>query len=282
MRISQRITHTPGHDRWFPGMLLSPITFRLRVSHQIQRYTSNLSPLNGGYENCATWRRRLQGRLHRPPRTVRVLRLDGQPHRLTLPTGPDGSVAPDSLRTIGTDTQHRLSGVPQFDTPNHQYDMSDFDHLVSAIRTGRLAASALPAVSHTCRRVRARPSRSVPAGPGRSPPAPATASSPRQPARTARLDHAALPGPTSPRGEPAATPRRGQRTGQPGPVGQQPHRRGPGVRDDPVPADFHSASSSPTGMAVSSICPSPLPDVITIRASSRNPKSHRFSPRPVT
>src|SRR5260370_1391525 len=52
--------HTPGRDRWFPGMLLSPYTFRLWVSHQIQRYTSNLSPLSGGYENCATWRRRLK------------------------------------------------------------------------------------------------------------------------------------------------------------------------------------------------------------------------------
>jgi phospholipase C len=37
--------------------------------------------------------------------------------------------------------------VPQFNTPNHQYDTSDFNQLVSAINAGRLPASALPAVS---------------------------------------------------------------------------------------------------------------------------------------
>ncbi len=35
-----------------------------------------------------------------------------------------------ALRTIGTDTQHYVNGQPQFDTPNHQYDTSDFDQLV--------------------------------------------------------------------------------------------------------------------------------------------------------
>src|SRR5260370_28386218 len=42
--------HTPGHDRWFPGMLFSLCAFRLQVSHQIQRYTSNLSSLREGYK----------------------------------------------------------------------------------------------------------------------------------------------------------------------------------------------------------------------------------------
>ena len=37
--------------------------------------------------------------------------------------------------------------MPQFNTPNHQYDLSDFDQLVSAIRKGELPPSALPAVS---------------------------------------------------------------------------------------------------------------------------------------
>jgi phospholipase C len=40
-----------------------------------------------------------------------------------------------------------VNGVPQFDTPNHQYDTSDFDQLVAAIGHGDLPASALPAVS---------------------------------------------------------------------------------------------------------------------------------------
>ena len=69
------------------------------------------------------------------------------PHHLTLPTRPNGTVALRGLRTIGTDTQHYVDGQPQFDTPNHQYDMSDFDQLVAAIGAGDLPASALPAVS---------------------------------------------------------------------------------------------------------------------------------------
>jgi phospholipase C len=51
------------------------------------------------------------------------------------------------LATIGRDTQSYKNGQPQFDTPNHQYDISDFDQLVSAIHSGQLPPSALPAVS---------------------------------------------------------------------------------------------------------------------------------------
>ncbi|HKC27677.1 MAG TPA: alkaline phosphatase family protein, partial [Jatrophihabitans sp.] len=69
------------------------------------------------------------------------------PHHLTLPTNNAGQVPLSSLRTIGTDTQHYVNGQPQFDTPNHQYDTSDFDQLVSAIHNGDLPPSALPAVS---------------------------------------------------------------------------------------------------------------------------------------
>ena len=115
----------------------------------------------------------------------------------------------------------------------------------------------------------ARP-RSVPAGPGRSRPAPATASGPRPPARTARPDPAAPPDPTAPgrrrRSAPRCRPAPGprsctgvnprrrnalrQRAGQPGPVGQQPQRRGPGVRHDPVPADFHGQIPRPRGKLI--------------------------------
>jgi phospholipase C len=69
------------------------------------------------------------------------------PHHLTLPTSGDGTVPTSALRSIGTDTQHYVGGTPQFDTPNHNYDTSDFDQLVSAIGNGDLPASALPAVS---------------------------------------------------------------------------------------------------------------------------------------
>jgi phospholipase C len=69
------------------------------------------------------------------------------PHHLTLPTNAQGQVPEPALASIGRDTQHYVNGAPQFDTPNHQYDTSDFDQLVSAIGHGELPASALPAVS---------------------------------------------------------------------------------------------------------------------------------------
>jgi phospholipase C len=69
------------------------------------------------------------------------------PHHLTLPTDASGHDTMAALRSIGTDTQHYVDGAPQFDTPNHNYDSSDFDELVAAIGRGDLPASALPAVS---------------------------------------------------------------------------------------------------------------------------------------
>ncbi len=69
------------------------------------------------------------------------------PHHLTIPTDASGSDTLAGLQTIGHDTQAVANGVPQFNTPNHQYDMSDFDQLLAAITAHRLPASALPAVS---------------------------------------------------------------------------------------------------------------------------------------
>ena len=69
------------------------------------------------------------------------------PHHLTLATNAKGLVPVNALKTIGKDTQHYADGRPQFDTPNHQYDTSDFDQLVAAIHKGQLGPSALPAVS---------------------------------------------------------------------------------------------------------------------------------------
>jgi phospholipase C len=67
------------------------------------------------------------------------------PHHLTV---DDGKLhGPDSLSMIGNDTQTFLKGVPQFDTPNHNYDTSDFNALVSAINSGALPPDALPAVT---------------------------------------------------------------------------------------------------------------------------------------
>jgi phospholipase C len=69
------------------------------------------------------------------------------PHHVALPTAADGTVPVSALETIGTDTQHYVDGQPQFDTPNHQYDMSDFDQLVAGIGRGDVPPAALPAVS---------------------------------------------------------------------------------------------------------------------------------------
>jgi phospholipase C len=68
------------------------------------------------------------------------------PHHLTITTA-HGVDTLAGLRQIGRDTQSYKDGVPQFNTPNHQYDITDFNQLVAAITKGRLPASALPAVS---------------------------------------------------------------------------------------------------------------------------------------
>ncbi|HEV3284375.1 MAG TPA: alkaline phosphatase family protein [Solirubrobacteraceae bacterium] len=69
------------------------------------------------------------------------------PHHLTIPTDESGHDTLTGLSTIGSDTQSYVGGVPQFDKPNHNYDVTDFDQLVAAISNGQLPASALPAVS---------------------------------------------------------------------------------------------------------------------------------------
>jgi phospholipase C len=69
------------------------------------------------------------------------------PHHLTVPAGAVGHDTLAGLQEIGHDTQSYVNGAPQFNTPNHQYDMSDFDQLVAAINNGELPPSALPAVS---------------------------------------------------------------------------------------------------------------------------------------
>jgi phospholipase C len=69
------------------------------------------------------------------------------PHHLTVPTNSKGRDTLAGLATIGTDTQSYVGGAPQFNTPNHNYDTSDFDQLVTAVSNHELPPSALPAVS---------------------------------------------------------------------------------------------------------------------------------------
>lgn len=70
-----------------------------------------------------------------------------EPFQYYASTANPHHLAPASLSAIGTDTQSTVGGVPQFDTANHQYDMSNFDSLVGAIGHGLLSPDHLPAVS---------------------------------------------------------------------------------------------------------------------------------------
>lgn len=70
-----------------------------------------------------------------------------EPFQYYASTANPHHLPPASLAAIGTDTQTVANGVPQFDTANHQYDISDFNALVGAIAHGFVAPSHLPAVS---------------------------------------------------------------------------------------------------------------------------------------
>ena len=70
-----------------------------------------------------------------------------EPFEYYASTANPHHLPPASLSAIGTDTQSYVNGTPQFNTANHNYDMSDFDALVAAITGGSMPPSALPAVS---------------------------------------------------------------------------------------------------------------------------------------
>jgi phospholipase C len=70
-----------------------------------------------------------------------------EPFQYYASTANPHHLPPASLSAIGTDTQSYVNGVPQFDTANHQYDISNFNSLVGAIAHHYLSPSHLPAVS---------------------------------------------------------------------------------------------------------------------------------------
>ena len=70
-----------------------------------------------------------------------------EPFEYYASTANPHHVAPTSLQAVGHDTQTYTNGKPNFDTANHQYDMSTFDKLVSGIAAGQLSPNLLPAVS---------------------------------------------------------------------------------------------------------------------------------------
>jgi phospholipase C len=70
-----------------------------------------------------------------------------EPFQYYASTANPHHLPPASLSAIGTDTQSFAGGVAQFDTANHNYDMSDFNSLVGAITRGYVSPDRLPAVS---------------------------------------------------------------------------------------------------------------------------------------
>ena len=78
---------------------------------------------------------RLQQRPQPPPEPFQFYASTANPHHLTVPTRRGRQRHARGLARSGRDTQTYVNGEPQFDTPNHQYDSSDFDQLVAAIPT---------------------------------------------------------------------------------------------------------------------------------------------------
>jgi phospholipase C len=70
-----------------------------------------------------------------------------EPFQYYASTANPHHLPPVSLAAIGTDTQTITGGTPQFNTANHQYDISNFNSLVGAINHGYLSADHLPALS---------------------------------------------------------------------------------------------------------------------------------------
>src|SRR5499427_9001086 len=70
-----------------------------------------------------------------------------EPFQYYASTANPHHLPPASLQAVGHDTQTYTNGKPNFDTANHQYDVSTFDQIVSGIAAGKLSQDLLPAVS---------------------------------------------------------------------------------------------------------------------------------------
>ena len=70
-------SHTPGHDRRFPGMLLSLSPFRVPVSHWIQRYLLSSLPAKRAIRYCALRRSNATGLSRKGLRPDRAPGHDG-------------------------------------------------------------------------------------------------------------------------------------------------------------------------------------------------------------
>jgi phospholipase C len=120
--------------------------FQKLVSHSSnQGICDAVSPVGEGLGGTGQWGYKDDYIPHHEP--FQYYASTANPHHLTLPLNSHGRDTLAGLATIGRDTQSYVGGEPQFDTPNHNYDMSDFDQLMTAISNRELPSSALPAVS---------------------------------------------------------------------------------------------------------------------------------------
>jgi len=110
-----------------------------------QNLCSNVHPVGVALGGSGQWGYKDDYIAHHEP--FQYYASTANPHHLTIPANSSGQDTLAGLQAIGKDTQAYVNGVPQFNTPNHQYDTSDFNQLVEAISRHELPASALPAVS---------------------------------------------------------------------------------------------------------------------------------------
>ncbi|MBS1886709.1 MAG: alkaline phosphatase family protein [Actinobacteria bacterium] len=120
--------------------------FNKAVPHSSNQGLCNaVSPVGEGLGGTGQWGYKNDYIPHHEP--FQYYASTANPHHLTIPTNGKGRDTLAGLATIGTDTQSYVDGQPQFNTPNHNYDMSDFDQLMAAITNHELPPSAMPAVS---------------------------------------------------------------------------------------------------------------------------------------
>jgi phospholipase C len=120
--------------------------FNKAVPHSSNQGICNaVSPVGEGLGGSGQWGYKNDYIPHHEP--FQYYASTANPHHLTIATNSKGHDTLAGLATIGHDTQSYVGGAPQFNTPNHNYDTSDFDQLMAAISNRELPPSALPAVS---------------------------------------------------------------------------------------------------------------------------------------
>ena len=134
-----------------PTSTFVPDEFKTAEFNKAVPHSSNqslcdaVSPVGEGLGGTGQWGYKDDYIPHHEP--FQYYASTANPHHLTIATNSKGHDTLAGLATIGTDTQSYVGGQPQFNTPNHNYDMSDFDQLMTAISNHELPPTAMPAVS---------------------------------------------------------------------------------------------------------------------------------------